>query len=127
MPILSSSDVAELRAIDESAMTDTCVIQRADMTNDGIGGFNEAWSAIGTVCCRLRFPSMRINQEAVTGGQLTSMSDGRLAVPFGTDLKATDRVLIKNRTYEVSFVPNGATWQTALYASVTSFNEEQRV
>lgn len=126
MVILTSAEISELRALDVDAMTSRCVIQRPTLTSDGMGGRNESWVAIGTVDCRLKFPNIQ-NMERIAGGQVLSSASVRLAVPVGTDLKATDRVVSGGKTYEVKLVPNGATWRTAIYAEVTALNEELRV
>lgn len=114
-----------MRLVEQSAMSGTAVIRRPTNTPDGTGSFIESLMAIGTVPCDVWAVSQRLS-EAVGGGQVLSRGDWYITVPFGTDVKATDIIDVGSKSFEVTFVPNGATWQSALRVEANSYNEEQR-
>lgn len=123
--MLTAAELAAMRTVEQSAMSGTAVIRRATNTPDGTGSFTESLAAIGTVSCDVWAVSQRLN-EAVGGAQILSRGDWYITVPYGTDVKATDIIDVGSKSYEVVFVPNGSTWQTALRVEANSYNEEQR-
>lgn len=123
--MLSAAELAAMRTVEQSAMSGTAVIRRATNTPDGTGSFTESLAAIGTVSCDVWAVSQRLN-EAVGGDQILSRGDWYITIPYGTDVKATDIIDVGSKSYEVVFVPNGASWQTALRVEANSYNEEQR-
>lgn len=114
-----------MRDVEQSAMTGTAIIKRSTNTPDGTGSFFEALAAIGTVACDV-WPAGQKFPERVTGGQVVSRGEWYITVPFGTDVKATDIIDVGSKSFEVVFVPNGSTLQTAIRVEANSYNEEQR-
>lgn len=106
-------------------MSSTAVIRRPTNTPDSTGSFTETLAAIGTVTCDVWAVSQTLN-EAIGGAQILSRGEWYITVPYGTDVKATDVINVGSKSYEVTFVPNGASWQTALRVEANSYNEEQR-
>ena len=114
--------------VEESAMSSTGIIKRYSLTPDGMGGFTQAWSAIGTVTCDVWQINQRGERERVTSGaQPISKADWFITLPYDTGLLAKDRIEIDNRTFEITFVPNDSSWLTALRAEAVTHNEEQRL
>lgn len=108
-------------------MSSTAVIERYTLTPDDMGGYTEAWAAVGTVICDLWPINKRGDRESVsTGGQPISKADWFITVPFDTAITAKDRVVIDNRTFEVLFVPNFESWMTAKRVEAVTHNEERR-
>lgn len=125
--MLSAAELSAMRDIEESAMSGTAIIERYALTPDGMGGFTEAWAAVGTVVCDLWPINKRGDREGVTvGGQPISKADWYVTVPFDTTITAKDRVVIDSRTFEVLFVPNSESWMTAKRVEAISHNEERR-
>lgn len=123
--LLSAGDLARMRAQQENYLPQTAVIERYSTSADGMGGFTESWTAVGTVSCRLR--PMEVEQrEMVAGEQMISESRWIVTVPHGTDVTAKDRLQISSRTFQVTFVNNDEGYQTAVRCECTAFNEEQR-
>lgn len=114
--LLSADDIAELTALDESAMTGTAAIIRDTVASDGAGGQTATPVTVATVKCRLLerrfFP--RVGDVA---GQMQNSANMEIHVPTGTDIRDTDRIAIGSRTFEVGkALPH--TWQTSLLVRV---------
>jgi len=124
--VLTTAELAAMRDVEESVMSSTAIIRRVTRTPDGVGGYNEAWAAVGTVACDL-WAANRAMNENVAGGQIISRGDWYITIPFDSDVKAQDRIHVDGRTFEVVWVPNNQSWSTALRVGANSFNEETRI
>lgn len=125
--MLTAAELTAMREVEESGMASTGVIKRRTLTADGMGGYIEAWVAIGTVPCDVWQINKRGEREKTTeGAQPISKADWFITAPYDTDLLGTDRMDISNRTFEITFVPNDSSWLTALRAEAVTHNEEQR-
>ena len=69
MPELSAGELTAMRATQADTLPGTAVISRNTPTSDGMGGWTDAWAAIGTVdgrvapaqgrrCGNTRYPSI---------------------------------------------------------------------
>jgi len=126
--MLTATELSAMREVEESAMPSTGIIKRRALTPDGMGGFTEAWAAVGTVPCDVWQINKRGDREKTTeGGQTISKADWFITAPYDTNLLAADRIDIDSRTFEITFVPNDSSWLTALRAEAVTHNEEQRV
>ena len=109
-----------------AAMPGSVVIQRMTLSSDGMGGYTEAWAAVGTVAGRIYPQNSRAFAESITGGQPISETRWFGTFPVGTTITAKDRLLYASRTFEVTQVNNSEMWQTAVRAELVAFNEEAR-
>lgn len=126
--MISAAELSAMRVIENSAMSSTAVIHRNTPTADGMGGYSEAWAAVGTVSCDLWPINQRGDREGVTvGAQPISKANWFITVPFDTTITAKDRVVIDSRTFEVTFVPNSESWMSAKRVEAISYNEELRI
>jgi len=98
--MLSSADIAAMRATLSASMPDNAQVQRALRTSDGAGGFAETWTTIATVPCRVA-PSGLTPTEQVIAERVRSRAVWTLTLPAGTDVTTADRVIVGTRTYEV--------------------------
>lgn len=84
------------------AFSDTAVIQTRTRTGDSGGGATDAWSAAGTVACRVYPVTMR-GKGATIGGQVNERTTHFCNMPPQTTIHTADRVVIANRgTFEVT-------------------------
>lgn len=123
--MLSAAELASMRAVEATAMSSTAIIYRYTPSADGLGGFTQAWAAVGTVVCDL-WPANRGMQETPGGAQLLSRGEWYITVPYDTVVTAKDRIKIGSRSFEVTFVPNNRSWDTGLRVEANSHNEELR-
>lgn len=98
--MLTSDELATLRAEMLDLMPDTCVIQRPATTVGSAGFAAKTYSAVGTAACRLDPLKKQLDKE-VLAMQETTAYYRQLTVPYDTDLRAEDKVVIGGRTYEV--------------------------
>ena len=125
--MLTAAELSDMRTIEESVMSTTCVISRHTLTGDGMGGKTEDWVAAGTVTCDVWQIPRTAMREHITGGQVTQLGDWYITMPYDTDITAKDRCIIGGRTYEVTFVPTNSSWLTALRVEARALNEELRL
>lgn len=99
-PVLTPADVLELRAVQESAFNDTCVITNATPLDDGSNGYRDAWTVSFTSICGVVSPSI----AAQSGMSLLDVgSDERqfvFCLPFDTAVRQGDRIVWQNRAFE---------------------------
>ena len=69
--MLTTAELLSMQATQNLAMPGTVVILRASGTADGMGGYTEVWTAVGTVTGRI-YPRNG-GAERVTGGQPVSV------------------------------------------------------
>lgn len=84
MTLFTPAEIADLRALDESAMLDTCTIYRVVEVDDNAGAWTESVSTSSSIC--------RI--ESTTSGV-------QVELPVTTEIAAGDRVVVAGRLYGV--------------------------
>lgn len=99
--MLSQYRIQSLRELAESYMPSTCEILRKTRTSDGMGDYTETEAVAATVKCRLKGVS---GSEHVIAGQVKAEVSGVVLLPAATDIRATDRLRIEGKTYEVAAV-----------------------
>lgn len=110
--MLSTPELAAMRAQQALAMPDTVTIQRPARVDDGAGGQTETWSTVATVGGRLSVETRQV-REGQAGGKQTALAYYRVTLPAGTDVLARDRLVIGARTFEVQPPLAGGAWETA--------------
>jgi hypothetical protein len=114
--MITTAELAELQAIDESTMTATGVVSRPTNSSDTMGGQTQNYATVHSGPCRLRRMGTRPSDGvAAERGQVAT--DWLVFWPVGTDVRTTDRIVIAGRTFEVVKALAG-TWQTSLRVQV---------
>lgn len=98
--MLTADEITTMRMTLNASLPDSAQVQRRSLTSDGAGGYNEAWSTVATVACRVA-PSGQSPQERVIAERLESMSIWTLTVPALTNVRPADRIILGTRTFEV--------------------------
>lgn len=124
--LLPAADLTWMRTEQDRAQPGTAIIYRRADVADNMGGYDESWSAVGTVTARL-YPQKLEEREMVAGQQIISKSRWFVTMPNGTSVLAQDRIEMDSRTFEVTFVNNDEGYKTAVRAEVVAHNEEQRL
>lgn len=125
--MLTTAELAWMRGEQERLLPGTIVIERYTLTADGMGGFSEAWSAVGTVTGRIYPMTRRGQTEFEAGGQVVSETTWFATLPVGTVVTAKDRLVKGSRSWEISKVNNDEDYQTAVRCELAAHNEERRV
>ncbi len=116
MALLSTTDIAELTALDEAAMTATATIRRYISVSDGSGGTTDTYSNVGTYPCRINVLRLQPTDRTIAG-EILNVSNFSIHLPLGTDVRNKDQILVGSRTFEVDKALNH-TWQTSLRVTV---------
>ena len=114
--MLTASDLASLRATQESLMPDTCVIERRTLgARDAYADRSETWATVATVPCRLAIAAGgNSTGEVVTAMQtLSAITSYALTVPWQTNVQGSDRVTVNGARYEVKATPKAVSYMTA--------------
>lgn len=111
MPELSAGELAAMRSEQSGTLPGTAVISRNSPTSDGMGGWTDAWAAVGTVDGRLA-PASASGAERMVADRITGEDAWVITLPQGTDVTEKDRVVIMSRTFEV-VTPLAHSWETA--------------
>ena len=91
-----------LRGLQFAAFNDVAVIQGRASTSDIGGDATTAWNTKGTAVCRVYPVTMR-GKGGLVGDRLNERSTHFCAMPLGTDITPSDRVVIAGRgTFEVT-------------------------
>jgi hypothetical protein len=122
-PIVSAATMAQIRAIDESAMPSTCAIRHAPAhpgvtslsgTNrDGSRSDTAGWTETTGVRCRV-VPATREPVEGALAMLPTNVEEFYVAVPVGTTVRANDRVVVFGTELEVTAVADLNSYATSV-------------
>ena len=102
--MLTPADLASLRAVTAEALPGTAILQTQAWTSDGGGGGTTAWTASGTVACRLApviGPGMR---EEQVGGRIQADTQFIVTLPADTSVTTNSRILTAGGTFNVEAI-----------------------
>lgn len=103
-----------MRAAQATALPETATIQRATTSRTASGGTTTNWATAGTAACRLS--SRGVPQEYLEAGAARGVQYWMVTLPYGTDVRRTDRLVIGAQTLEIVGMASGGAWETALRA-----------
>lgn len=112
-PVFSPAEITGLRSlVSDLAFTDTFEILRDTLAPDGMGGTTHTQTVAGTGVCRFQQLKVRITfAEQIVAGELISAMPYQVDLPYGTDVRASDRLRINgDRVVEVMGVAVGESW-----------------
>lgn len=99
MSLLKQKQLASLRSAAVKLLSDSCIVERNTPESDGAGKQIDSWAVINTYPCRISQSSTP--SESVAGGSISSVSQYKLRLPYDADVKASDRVTVGARLFEV--------------------------
>lgn len=105
---LSEADISRMRTVAETALPGTAVIQTESFTDDGGGGGTVAWTAAGTVSCRIAPLS---GSEREIADRVAEDATAMLTLPAETAITESDRVITGGETFNVLYVHDRGTWE----------------
>src|SRR5262245_30658011 len=100
--MLTDAQLAKMRRDANRLLPDTATIKRRALVDDGEGGEEAEYTEIGTTKCRFSAIDVKTRlKDQATGGRIQSNEGFIGSFPWDADLIATDRVVIKNVTYDL--------------------------
>ena len=124
--MITTSMLEALRAVQESALPDTCAIKRKTVgARNDYGERTETWATVATVPCRMAVKAAQGSgtEQVLSVGALTAVTRYDLTVPHGTVIRGEDRVVYAGKTYEVAAEVDDVTWQTAKRVTLTRLEQ----
>ena len=109
--MLPNDELCGAAATQEAALPDTAAIRRITRTSDGAGGHTESEATVTTVACRMA--QIGNGSERLIAERLSLAESVVVTMPYGTDVRLTDRLLISGVTWEVVAILERS-WSTAL-------------
>lgn len=101
MALLGAADIEGMRATAAQALDGTAIVQTQAFVSDGGGGGTTAWTAAGTVDCRVAPLS---GEEQVRGERLHPDSEVIVTLPAETSIDHNARVVYAGGTFAVTRV-----------------------
>jgi SPP1 family predicted phage head-tail adaptor len=86
-------------------MREPVEFQRLTRTSDGAGGYSESWAAIADTPTRGMIKSMS-GRERWASNRIEATSTHKMAVRYFSGLSADDRVVVRDRAYNIRFINN---------------------
>lgn len=114
--LLSSSEIAAMRADLNWMLPDTALIERPTQVSDTSGGYTETWATVATVACRVAVPS---GGEEVIAGKLDAVGTWTITLPALTDVAAADRITVGTRVFQVALPLRPRSWELSRRVLVT--------
>lgn len=99
--MLTSSELAQMRATADRALPATAVIETQTWVSDQGGGGSVSWTASGTVDCRLA-PIRGTEREQ--GDRISPDADSLATLPFGAAVDRDARLRINGRIYNIAHI-----------------------
>lgn len=103
---ISATDLATARTNVESLMTESVIIKRPTVTKSTQGGNLTTFATTATTTCRKR--DLR-SDEQQTENQLEPVKLTEFLLPYGTDVRTQDQLVIGTETWEVIEVEKRST------------------
>jgi head-tail adaptor len=103
-----------MRAVSELTFDQSCAVSRNTQSSNGFGGFTDSWSTVATVQAHIREESGP--NEAAIDPSMRARSRFMVWLPYATDVRPTDRLIIGAYTYEVTDIDIGKSWNLCLQA-----------
>ena len=124
--LVSSLDLAEMRADQTAGLPDTCTVLRGTVTATGSGGGSVTWGTVyANEPCRFYFRWWEVNREDDSyAAREASYQRHAVRVRYDLDIREADRVVFNSRTYEVDLVALDQSWRTvkSAYLNILSGN-----
>lgn len=101
--MVSSTQLAQMRADVTASLTSTATVQTRSLVNDGAGNAVESYSGSTSVVCRLRYASggKPSYPKQRSGEQSQPQQLWIVTLPYSATVNETDRLTILGETYEV--------------------------
>ena len=109
--MLSSDELAAIRAEQVANMPDTCTVQNVTRVPDGMGGFTEAWDDGTSYACRLS--SRGLPREYLEIAAISGAHYWMVTLPHDAVVTREDRLVIGGKTVSIVGFASGGEWETA--------------
>lgn len=113
--LIPQKELDAIRAHLAQTLPDKCVILELTQTADGQGGFTDAWTAAGTVNCRIDNSG---GGRSNVGAAERTYSAWTLTIPHDAGLTTASRVQTGGYTYAVTDLSDSPSWVGVMRAKV---------
>ncbi len=109
--MLTTSDLASMRMMQENALPETCNIQARSLIGDGQGGQREVWSTGIPRSCRIA--PMSPEDVAQYADKLGTASGWVITLVYDAGVEVYDKLVVNDVEYRVIGTNDNESWQTA--------------
>lgn len=113
MSMLSAAELTAMRTLAQRTLADVATVQRKTTVSDGMGGYTDTWTTVLTTTCRVAANNNLQADRSITAAQLREGVAWKVTLPFGSDVRLDDRIVVGARTFEVLGIYAPGTYETA--------------
>lgn len=113
MAIFTAAEMADLRSLQQSSLTQACTIVTDAEVSDGAGGQTTTETTVATENCRVS-PMPLARAEAVLGDRFRDTIPYQIALKHDTAARRQHRIQVGSDVYEVV-----AIWEAGTYGTTT--------
>lgn len=113
--ILTDAELASMRAVLNTSLPGTAVLERFTASSDGQGGQTETWTHAGTIACRI---GPLPGSEVTVADRLSTHSVVQATFAAQTDIGTKDRITESGVTYEVVDIDSPRSYEIATRATL---------
>lgn len=118
---ISAKELADMRAVADDFLPDTCTIQTPTDSTGSMGGPSTSFGNTYTnIACRV--DPMGVGSESEVASALEGQSGWWLNIPYDQDIAITYRVVHDGKTYEVKSVVDTQSYRTIRRAAMVRVN-----
>lgn len=115
--MLTATELADMRAVQELAFPDTGTILRGTSSHNEIGEAVIAWGTVASNLAMRLMPAARRQANLdVVNDQATLVTEWVVTIAYDGDIVTGDRVVVGGGTYDVIAVTDEFAWRTAVRA-----------
>lgn len=116
-------------------LTDSAVVYRKTLTDDGMGSQSHAWAALATLACRLVHSDIPLEGEPDNAERQEARSRWACKFPVGSDILPSDRLIVTTHAngvatdmrFEITETDQGLTGASELTATLLRVNRWETV
>lgn len=102
--MLTDAEIAAMRTTAGAALPGTAVIQTQTWQSDGGGGGTTAWTASGTVDCRIAPVGGSGASEGIEGNRISAEAEFVATLPYNAAVTNNSRLIIDGGTFNVEAI-----------------------
>ena len=102
--MLTDTELASIRSTASEALPGTAIVQTQAWVSDGGGGGETAWTASGTVNCRIAPVGGSGGSEGTLASRISADAEYVVTLPYNASLSANSRLIIDGGTFNIESV-----------------------
>lgn len=111
--MLTAGELAAMQVTQNQTLVEDCSIMRSTLASDGAGGQTSSTTLTPSVC-RMALSTTHLPSDQLIAGSPQGQVLWRITLPADADVRASDRINVGTRWFEVKGIYGPGTYTTAL-------------